>query len=98
MSRYVRTFVPPPPGMTAAGAAPNGSSAVAAARPARPEAVTGLPPGQYYVVALDDLPSEGARDSELLAAFAGDAVRVMLSDTAPARVSVRRRAFPGSTR
>ena len=79
-------------------AAANGSHAVAAARPVRPDVVSGLPPGQYYVVAVDDLPSEGARDADVLEALAGDAVRVTLSDTAPARASLRRRAFAGSTR
>ena len=98
MSRYVRTYVPPPQGVTAPTASPNGSPTVAAARPARPDAVSGLPPGQYYVVAVDDLPSEGARDPDVLESLFGDAVRVTLSDTAPARASLRRRAFPGPTR
>jgi hypothetical protein len=98
MSRYVRPYVPPPQGMTAPTASANGSPTVAAARPVRPDAVSGLPPGQYYVVAVDDLPSEGARDSDVLEALVGDAVRVTLSDTAAARASLRRRSFPGSTR
>ena len=98
MSRYVRTYVPPPQVVKAPTAAANSSPVVAAARPVRPDVVSGLPPGQYYVVAVDDLPSEGARDTDLLEALAGDAVRVTLSDTAPARVSLRRRAFAGSTR
>ena len=64
----------------------------------RPDAISGLPPGEYYAVALDDLPLDSGRDADLLEALAGDAVRVTLTDAAPVRVSLRRRAFPGSTR
>ena len=97
-SRYVRTYVPPTQGGMSAGRAANGSAAVAAPRPERPDALSGLPPGEYYVVAVDDLPSEGGRDADVLEALVGDAVRVTLTDTAPTRVSLRRRAFPVSVR
>jgi hypothetical protein len=95
MSRYVRVYVPPQV-VTAPTAAANSSPAVA--RPVRPDTVSGLPPGQYYVVAVDDLPSDSARDSNVLETLVDDAMRVTISDTAPARASLRRRAFPGSIR
>ncbi len=98
MSRYIRTYVPPAQIARAPGPAANGSPVVNAAPPVRPDAISGLPPGEYYAVALDDLPLDSGRDADLLEALAGAAVRVTLTDAAPVRVSLRRRAFPGSTR
>jgi hypothetical protein len=76
----------------------NGSTTVTPARPERPDVISGLPPGEYYVVAVDDLPLEGARDAGVLEALVSDAARVTLTDAAPMRVNLRRHAFPGSAR
>jgi len=100
-ARYMRPYVPPPalpassapaPGRATPGAAPNGSATVAAARE-RPDSIVGLPPGDYYVVAVDDLPIEGFREPSVLESLIADAVTVTVTDTSPAQVSLKRRAF-----
>lgn len=87
-SRYVRTFVPAPPFQQAfepAEMAVPGSVPATAAR----ESVRGLPPGEYYVVALDDLESDAVTDPAVLDRLARAATRITLSDTTPAEVSLR---------
>src|SRR5207247_1948787 len=59
-SRYVRLYVPPQPPVATASA--NGAPSIATT-PQRPDSIAGLPPGEYYVAVVDDLPSEGARDA-----------------------------------
>jgi hypothetical protein len=90
-SRYVRLFVPPPPPV--APASTNGAPSNAPA-PQRPDSISGLPPGEYYVAVVDDLPSEGARDAALLEWLVSGAARVTLTETAPLRIAVRRGAAP----
>jgi hypothetical protein len=88
-TRYVRTFVPPmtPPqgGVGAAGPRP----------PPRREAVEGLPAGDYYVVAVDDIISAEARDAAVLEQLSSSSstVRVTLSHDGPASVSLKRAKF-----
>ena len=95
---FVHPVVYAPPGEGSGEGGPKGSIQDFGNLPCMPLREQARPiEGQYYIVALDDLPSEGARDSELLAAFVGDAVRVALH-IAPARLSLRRRAFRGSIR
>ena len=92
-SRYVRLMVPPSaPPVASTGA--TGAPVVAAPRPERPDVVAGLPPGEYYVAVVEDLPSEGSRDPSLLESLVADATRVTLTDAAPVRVAVRRRPMP----
>ena len=98
MSRFVRMFMPPTQIATPAGRAANGSATVTPVRPERPDVLSGLPPGEYYAAAMDDLPMEGGRDAEVLEALVGNAVRVTLTDATPVRLSLRRHAFPGSAR
>jgi hypothetical protein len=90
-SRYVRLYVPPPPPVAAVST--NGAPSIATT-PQRPDSIAGLPPGEYYVAVVDDLPSEGARDAALLGSLVNGATRVMLTDTAPLRIAVRRGAAP----
>jgi hypothetical protein len=90
-SRYVRLYVPPPPPV--APTSTNGALSNATA-PQRPDSISGLPPGEYYVAVVDDLPSEGARDAALLESLVSGATRVTLTDTAPLRIAVRRGAAP----
>jgi hypothetical protein len=98
MSQYVRLYLPPALVATPSGRRTNGSTTVIPARPERRDALLGLPPGEYYAVAVEDLPMEGARDADVLESLAGDALRVTLTDATPARVSLRRRAFSAPAR
>jgi hypothetical protein len=87
-SRYIRTFVPAPPfdqAFEPAETAVPGSVPTTAAR----ESVKGLPPGEYYVVALDDLESDAVTDPAVLDSLARAATRITLSETTPAEVSLR---------
>jgi hypothetical protein len=91
-SRYIRPFVPAPLppdqalDVTEAGAA---GGAFAASPTAARESVSGLPPGEYYVVALDDLESEAVYDPALLDSLTRVATRITLTDKAAAEVSLR---------
>jgi Carboxypeptidase regulatory-like domain len=91
-SRYIRPFVPAPPppeqalDVTELGAV---GGAFAAPPAAIRDSVTGLPPGDYYVVALDDLESEAVRDPAVLDSLSRPATRITLTDSAPAEVSLR---------
>jgi carboxypeptidase family protein len=98
MSQHVRLYLPPAQVAASPGRGTNGSATVTAARAERRDALLGLPPGEYYAVAVEDLPMEGARDADVLESLAGDAVRLTLTDAAPARVSLRRRAFSAPAR
>ena len=75
------TSAPRPSGQPAV--APGGSTA-------RKETISAMPPGDYFVVALDDIEGESTRDFELLQQLARGATRVRVSDTVPADVSLRR--------
>jgi len=48
-----------------------------------------LPPGEYYVVALDDLESEAVHDPALLDRLTRAATRITLTDRAAVEVSLR---------
>jgi hypothetical protein len=87
-SRYIRTFVPAPPVdqvLELPETATPGAAPVTTAR----ESVAGLPPGEYHVVALDDLESEGVPDPALLDSLKRVATRVTLTDRGGAEVSLR---------
>ena len=58
--------------------------------PARPDTISGLPPGEYFAVAVDDLDGELMRDPETLERLARGAKRVTLADDAKIDVSLRR--------
>jgi uncharacterized protein (DUF2141 family) len=57
---------------------------------ANPGTITGLPAGDYYVVALDDIDGESVRDPDLLEQLSRGASRVTLNEAMPAQVSLRR--------
>jgi protocatechuate 3,4-dioxygenase beta subunit len=88
-SRYVRTFVLPPQAAIAPVTAQPGQSAGQSARENQREAVTGLPAGEYYVVAVDDIDGESARDSDMLEQLSQGATRVTLADGEPSDVNLR---------
>jgi hypothetical protein len=58
--------------------------------PARREVLAGMPAGDYYAVAVDDLDLESVRDPEVLAQLARGATRVTLADSGPAELNLRR--------
>jgi hypothetical protein len=91
-SRYVRLYVPPP--LPISSAATGGGPAIRAAPPSRPDSITGLPPGEYYVAAVEDLPSEGNREAALLESLVSGATRVTLADSTPVRIALRRGPTP----
>jgi hypothetical protein len=107
MSRHVRMYSPPaaPPAATSAsvtaggaratpGTDSRGTGAVQASRPERPDQIIGMPPGEYYAVAVDDLPAETPRDATLSEGLVGDAVRVTLRESpSPAKITRRRHAM-----
>jgi hypothetical protein len=83
-----------PGSMTASGgsvAAPGGSTA-------RKEMITTVPAGDYYIVALDDIDSESARDPETLEQLSRGATRVRLTEGVPADVNLRRLKFQNQNR
>lgn len=84
---FVRTYVPQPLLDQVVG--PSKSGTPAAPR-VRRDSVSGLPPGEYYAVAIDDIDPEDVRDPALLDRLAPDAVRVTLGDGAGLEVSLRR--------
>lgn len=58
--------------------------------PARRESMSGLRPGEYYVVAVDDIEQEGMRDRVVLERLARNAVRVTLVEGVTVEAAVRR--------
>lgn len=87
-SRYIKTFVPAPPldqVLDVAETVTPGAAPPTAAR----ESVGGLPPGEYYVVVLDDLEPEAVHDPALLDSLTRVATRVTITDKAAAEVSLR---------
>jgi len=87
-SRYIQTFVPSPPldqAFEVTEMAQPGSVPPTAPR----ESVRGLPPGEYYVVALDDLDSDAVHDPAVLDSLTRAATRVTLTDRTAAEVNLR---------
>jgi hypothetical protein len=103
-SRYIRSFVPPtpPPDQEAEVSRSPGPGESAAASPSTVrgprEAITGLPQGTYYVIAVDDLESEGLADASVLETLSRSATRIRLTDNAPAEVDLRRINSAGANR
>jgi hypothetical protein len=56
----------------------------------RPEQIVGLQPGEYYVIALDDIEFEDSQDPGVLERLASSAARVVLTDDGPLEVPLRR--------
>jgi hypothetical protein len=59
----------------------------------RKEMLTNMPAGDYYIVALDDIDAESARDPEMLDQLSRGATRVRLVEGVPADVNLRRLTF-----
>jgi Carboxypeptidase regulatory-like domain len=92
----VRSFVPrPPPTGPSRGAAmisPNSNTAVAPDGTVR-DTYTGLAPGEYYIIALDDIAMEEMNDVTVLERLARYASRVTVSDESVVDVPLRRVTF-----
>jgi hypothetical protein len=54
------------------------------------ERISGLPAGEYYVIALDDIETEDTQDPTVLERLTSSAIRVTLTDEAPIEVPLRR--------
>ena len=91
--RFVRPLVPPrdAPAVATSGMLGLGSAiSDAPSNPARGELMVGLPPGEYFAVAVDDLDTETFRDPDVLERLSRSATRVTLADGAHADVYLRR--------
>jgi len=66
------------------------ASPAAAAVPPQPRKIMNLPDGDYYVVAIDDIATDGWRDAALLEKMVSAATHVTLVDGSPVAISVRR--------
>ena len=95
----VRTFTLPPidPMMMAVmnrvGATSSVPGQIPPNGPPRREAMSGLRPGEYYVVAVDDLAQDDLTDPAVLDRLRSSAVRVNMPESGTAEVSLRRVTF-----
>jgi 3-oxoacyl-ACP reductase-like protein len=92
--RYVRTYAAVPSDVLAsrmASSATNGGSRPAAAlEQMRREQIVGLPAGEYYAVAIDDIEMESSRDPRVLEQLVSSATRVTVSEDSSSTVTLRR--------
>ena len=58
--------------------------------PGRPDTISGLPPGEYFAVAVDDMDPDVMRDPDVLEKLSRGAARVSLSESVKADVTLRR--------
>jgi hypothetical protein len=59
----------------------------------RPQMLPGLRPGDYYVIAVDDLEFEDIRDPAVLDRLRSSATRVSVSEGSTVNVSLQRAGF-----
>jgi hypothetical protein len=98
LQRYVRTYSPPPPPPVGVLVPPPSSLSptqigVAAGMTggnASSPGIVGLPPGEYYVIAIDDMEIEDSQDPGVLERLIPSALRVAVSDDAPIEVPLQR--------
>ena len=87
-----RTYMPPvimnPEAVRTTANLPGGGSAAT-----RPQTLSGLRAGEYYVVAVDDLESDDIRDPVVLDKLRSSATRVTVGEGATVEVSLRRGSF-----
>jgi carboxypeptidase family protein len=90
---FVRPLVPPRESPSSSSSAtPGQGTQMDAVNPNRGgrDLMVGLPPGEYFAVAVDDLDTETFRDPEVLERLSRTATRVTLADGAHADVYLRR--------
>ena len=95
-SESVRTLTGPPaelPAVPSRAPVLNGparATAMIAPPMARRESLTGVPPGEYYAAAVDDMDPEDPNDPEVLERLASSALRVTVSEGVSQEVALRR--------
>jgi hypothetical protein len=90
----LRTFVSAPlDPMTGALPTQNVPGAPVSPVPRRPDVLSGLRPGEYYVVAVDDMALEDSRDLSVLDRLRAGAVRVTVTEGVNTEVALRRLRF-----
>jgi hypothetical protein len=98
-SRHIRWLMPPSLQMLQTMTVNRSVGAIATlgmtsgpppAAAARAETLTGLPAGEYYAVAIDDIEFESLHDPELLERLSHGAARVLISQDARLELSLRR--------
>lgn len=99
-SRYIRSFVPPPVAPNGVSVGANGGSSTVLASPptgssAMTDTIGGMPAGEYYVVALEDIDQESSRDPDVLEQLSRGASRITLVEGAPVEANVRRLKLAG---
>ena len=92
--RYVQAFSPPPQ-VPPAAYRPNSPPAGPAGLPliAPSGRIAGLPPGEYYIIAVDDIEFEDTTDPEVLGKLASSASRIVVSDEAPVEANLQRQVL-----
>ena len=70
-----------------------GTTSIAVGQSGLQERFLGLTPGEYYVIAVDDMDPEDTQDPGVLERLAASATRVTLTDEAPLEVPLRRFSF-----
>lgn len=92
-SRYVRPIVPrpdSPSGLTFVNSGRNVGPGVVEALPSRPDTIAGLPPADYFAIAVDDMEANMLRDPDALERLSRGATRVTLTEGAKIDVTLRR--------
>jgi hypothetical protein len=87
-TRHVRTLSPMPIASLAGASLPPTAN-----MSLQQERVNGLPVGEYFVIAVDDMTIEDAQDPAVLEKLANNAIRVTLTDEGPIEVPLRRFSF-----
>ena len=94
-SRQIRTLSPMPAAVVAAMRAsmpPPGPGAANLSN-LQQQRIAGLPPGEYYIIAIDDIEFDDSQDPSVLEKLAANALRVSVNDDAPIEVPLRRFSF-----
>src|ERR1700730_12160422 len=76
------------------GGVPGSAVSVMSLNPIHRELVAGMPAGDCYAIAVDDLDAEGFRDPEVLEQLSRGATRVTLPDHVPDELTLRRTSPP----
>jgi len=92
--RYVQAFSPTPqvpPAAYRPNSPPTGLAGLPLIAPSG--RITGLPPGEYYIIAVDDIEFEDTMDPEVLGKLATSASRIVVNDEAPVEANLQRQAL-----
>jgi len=92
MTSITTSRLPVPPG-SVTGATVTTSMGMTVGMGGPQERFVGLPPGEYYVIAVDDIEVEDSQDPGVLERLTSNAIRVVLTDEAPLEVPLRRFTF-----